>query len=45
MMPVSGESVEPSDKARRLAEEISEFMNCGAFALLLALVAAAWLAF
>lgn len=31
---VGGESIEPSQKARILAEGISEAMNCMAFALL-----------
>src|SRR6186997_3267344 len=36
---VSGESVDPSQKARILAEGISEAMNCTAFGLIVALVA------
>jgi hypothetical protein len=36
---------EPSQKARALAEGISEAMNCGALALVIASVAAAWMAF
>lgn len=43
--PVSGETVEPSQKARRLAEGISEFMNGSAFGFLLAVVALLWLGF
>src|SRR5216684_4968925 len=35
---VSGESVDPSQKARILAEGISEAMNCTAFGLLVAIV-------
>jgi hypothetical protein len=31
---VGGEDIEPSQKARRLAEGISEAMNCGALAIL-----------
>jgi Na+/proline symporter len=42
---VSGESVEPSQKARALAEGISEAMNSGACGFLLAVVAAIWLGF
>ncbi len=42
---VSGEAVEPSQKARRLAEGISEAMNCGAVGFLFAVVAALWLGF
>jgi len=42
---VSGEAVEPSQKARRLAEGISEAMNCGAVGFLFAIVAALWLGF
>jgi biopolymer transport protein ExbB len=42
--PVSSEAVDPSQKARALAEGVSEAMNCGALALLIALVAAVWLA-
>jgi len=36
---VSGESVDPSQKARILAEGISEAMNCTAFGLIVALMA------
>jgi biopolymer transport protein ExbB len=36
---VGGESVDPSQKARILAEGISEAMNCTAFGLLSAIVA------
>jgi len=36
---VSGESVDPSQKARILAEGISEAMNCTAFGLIVALLA------
>jgi len=36
---VSGESVDPSQKARILAEGISEAMNCTAFGLIIALLA------
>ena len=36
---VSGESVDPSQKARILAEGISEAMNCTAFGLIVALIA------
>jgi biopolymer transport protein ExbB/TolQ len=35
---VSGESVDPSQKARILAEGISEAMNCTAFGLIIALI-------
>ena len=35
---VSGESVDPSQKARILAEGISEAMNCTAFGLIVALI-------
>ena len=41
----SGESVDPSQKARVLAEGISEAMNSGACGFLLAVVAALWLGF
>jgi len=41
----SGESTEPSQKARALAEGISEFMNCGALGFLIAIVTALWLLF
>jgi hypothetical protein len=41
----TGVPVEPSQKARVLAESISEVMNSGAFALGVALVAGLWLAF
>jgi hypothetical protein len=40
-----GDRTESSQKARALAEGISEAMNCEALALLVALVAAAWLGF
>ena len=43
--PVAGGQVEPSQKARALAEGISEAMNSGALALLIAVVAAGWLWF
>jgi hypothetical protein len=43
--PVGDEPVEPSQKARVLAEGISEAMNCGAFALLVVLIAAGWIGF
>jgi len=36
---VSGESVDPSQKARILAEGISEAMNCTAFGLIVAIMA------
>src|ERR1044071_7958645 len=36
---VSGESVDPSQKARILAEGISEAMNCTAFGLIIAILA------
>lgn len=42
---VSGEAVEPSEKARHLAEGISEVMNCGALGLLVAGLAAGWVLF
>jgi hypothetical protein len=42
---VTGESMEASDKARRLAEGISEVTNCDALAVLVAGVAASWLLF
>jgi hypothetical protein len=38
-----GSDAEPSDKARRLAEGISEAMNCTALGLLVAGAAAAWI--
>lgn len=41
----SGESIEPSQKARVLAEGISEAMNFDAFGLAIGLVAALWLLF
>ena len=41
----SGESIEPSQKARVLAEGISELMNSSAFGFLIAVVAALWLLF
>lgn len=40
---VKTEGVEPSAKARALAERISEAMNCGAFAMLIVLVGVAGL--
>ena len=43
--PLTGEGVEPSEKARHLAEGISEVMNCGALGLLVAGVAAGWIFF
>jgi hypothetical protein len=43
--PVRGEQVDPSQKARALAEGISEAMNCGALALLIALIAIGWIGF
>jgi biopolymer transport protein ExbB/TolQ len=42
---VSGESTDASQKARVLAEGISEAMNWSAFGLLVAVVAALWLGF
>jgi hypothetical protein len=42
---VGGDAVDPSQKARVLAEGISEGMNCGAFGFLVALVAVGWLSF
>src|SRR5687768_9185646 len=42
---VGGESVDPSQKARILAERISEAMNCTAFGLLAAIVALVGFAF
>jgi hypothetical protein len=42
---VTGETVEPSQKARHLAEAIAEAMNCGAVGVLLSGVAAGWLLF
>ena len=41
---VSGESVDPSQKARILAEGISEAMNCTAFGLIVAIIALIWFA-
>jgi hypothetical protein len=41
----SGESIDPSQKARRLAEGISEFMNSSAFGFVFAVVALVWLGF
>jgi hypothetical protein len=41
----SAESVDPSQKARALAEGISEVMNSSAFGFLIAVVAALWLLF
>ena len=41
---VGGEPVEPSQKARALAQGISEVMNCAAFGFLIALVGVAGLA-
>src|ERR1700741_3447670 len=40
----SGESVDPSQKARILAEGISEAMNCTAFGLIVAIIALMWFA-
>jgi hypothetical protein len=40
---MSGEGLDPSQKARALAEGISELMNCGAFGLLVAVAGAGWL--
>jgi hypothetical protein len=42
---VSGESVDPSQKARVLAEGISEGMNCGVLGLACALGGIGWLLF
>src|SRR5688500_16964633 len=42
---VGGESVDPSQKARILAEGISEAMNCTAFGLLAAIIALVGFAF
>jgi hypothetical protein len=42
---VAGDATEPSEKARHLAEGISEVMNCGALGLLVAGVAAGWIVF
>jgi hypothetical protein len=42
---VSGERIDPSQKARVLAEGISEAMNCGALGFLLTVIAALWLSF
>jgi len=42
---VSGDRIDPSQKARVLAEGISEAMNCGALGFLLTVVTAAWLLF
>jgi hypothetical protein len=42
---VSGHDVEPSQKARVLAEGIAKSMNCCAFGFLLAVVAAIWIGF
>src|SRR5258708_24833487 len=41
---VSGESVDPAQKARILAEGISEAMNCTAFGLIVAIIALIWFA-
>jgi biopolymer transport protein ExbB/TolQ len=41
---VSGEGVDPSQKARILAEGISEAMNCTAFGLIVAIIALIWFA-
>jgi hypothetical protein len=43
--PVEGDTDDASQKARRLAEGISAVMNCGAGALLIAVIGAAWLGF
>jgi hypothetical protein len=45
VLGVADDAVEPSQKARRLAEAIAEFMNSSVFGLLLAIAAAAWLGF
>jgi hypothetical protein len=42
---VFGEGIDPGQKARMLAEGISEAMNCGALAFLIAIVAVLWLGF
>lgn len=42
---IAGEAFEPSQKARRLAEGISEVMNCGALAVLVVVVGGAGLWF
>jgi hypothetical protein len=42
---VSGETVEPSQKARRLGEGISEFMNSSALGFVFAVAALLWLGF
>jgi hypothetical protein len=41
---VGGVALDPSQKVRRLAEGLSEFLNCSAFGLCVALVTACWLA-
>jgi hypothetical protein len=43
--PVGGVQIEPSEKARALAEGISEAMNAEALALLVAVLAAGWIGF
>jgi hypothetical protein len=42
---LTGEAVDPSEKARHLGEGIAEVMNCEALGLLVAGVAAAWILF
>jgi hypothetical protein len=42
---VAAEALEPSAKARHLAEGISEIMNCGSLGLLVAGVTAGWILF
>jgi hypothetical protein len=42
---VTGDTVQPSEKARHLAEAISDAMNCEAFGVLLSGIAAGWLLF
>jgi len=44
VMAVPPAPVDPSQKARALAEGISEAMNCGAFVAMLAAAVAVWLA-
>jgi hypothetical protein len=43
--PVSGQTIDPSQKARALAEGISEAMNCSALGLVVAGIGALWLGF
>jgi hypothetical protein len=45
MGAVTGESVGPLEKSRALAEGLSEAMNCGALAVVVAAVLALWLLF